>query len=252
MKGNRKLLMLALGLSFASVLQAQHHHNAWFRGTLSLPVSHKFQFDNEVQHRRQNGADNNNLLDKNLMYTYRSWVHYRHSEDVKFSVSPFAYFANYQVIQKPADELTTPSNEVRFSAAMELQHQLFKKFYVVDRNAAEYRIFQNGQPDITRFRTKLGVRYEFSSHLKLTAFDELFLNMSGTSVSNFFDQKRLGLDLECSITSALKCDVGYLHLTRKPLAPVDGVTKLKEHNVFLNLTYQLPQLLRHRKAHVAG
>lgn len=252
MKGTRKLLMLALSLSFASALHAQDHHNAWFRGALSLPVSHKFKLDNEVQHRRQNGAENSNLLDKNLMYTYRSWVHYQHSEDVKFSVSPFAYFANYKIIQKPTDESVAPSNEVRFSAAMELQHQLLKKLYVLDRNAVEYRIFQNGQPDITRFRTKLGLRYEFSSHLKLTAFDELFLNMSGTSVSNFFDQKRLGLDLECSITSALKCDVGYLHLTRKPLVPVEGLTKIKEHNVFLNFTYQLPMLLRHRKAHLAG
>jgi hypothetical protein len=124
----KKLLVTATGIFIAQTLLAQTHNNAWFRTTLSLPVSEKFKIDNEFQHRRQNGFDNNNLFDKNLMFTYRNWVHYQYSKDVKFSVSPFAYFSNYKIIQKQADQTAEPNKEIRFSVAVELQHELFKSF----------------------------------------------------------------------------------------------------------------------------
>jgi hypothetical protein len=120
-------------------LLAQQHYNAWFRGTLSIRVGKKFIIDNEFQHRRQNGFENENMLDRNLMIAYRNWVHYQQNEDLKFSLSPFAYFSNYGIIQEQTDEAAHRSSEIRFSAAVELKHQLFKKFYVMDRTAIEYR-----------------------------------------------------------------------------------------------------------------
>ena len=96
----KKLLITAIWISIAQTLQAQQHYNAWFRSTLSVPVGNKFKIDNEFQHRRQNGFENKNMFDKNLMFTLRSWVHYQHKEDIKFSFSPFAYFSHYKIIQK--------------------------------------------------------------------------------------------------------------------------------------------------------
>ena len=232
----RRLLITAIGITIAQTLQAQHHYNAWFRSTLSVPVGEKFKVDNEFQHRRQNGFDNENMLDKNLMFTYRNWVHYQHSEDVKFSVSPFAYFSHYKIIQKQSDETASPNNEVRFSAAVELQHEILKKFYIVDRSAVEYRIFDNNQSDITRLRNRLGVRYDFSEKLKLSVFDELLFNIGETTHSHFFDHDRLGLNLEYKVLSDLKFDIGYSHITR---LPITSTTMLKENNLFLNFTYQL-------------
>lgn len=112
------MLTAAIWISIAQNSQAQQHNNVWFRGTLSVLVGKKFKIDNEFQHRRQNGFDNANLFDKNLMFTFKNWVHYQHNEDVKFSLSSFAYFPNYKIIQKQADENATPNSEIRFSTAV--------------------------------------------------------------------------------------------------------------------------------------
>lgn len=233
----KKLLVIAIGIFIAQTLQAQTHNNAWFRATLSLPVSEKIKIDNEFQHRRQNGFDNNNLFDKNLMFTYRNWVHYQYSKDVKFSVSPFAYFSNYKIIQKQADQTAEPNKEIRFSVAIELQNELFKSFYITNRNAFEYRIFDNNQSDFTRFRTRFGGRYELSENLKFGIFDELFLNASGTQTEHFFDQNRIGLTTEYRVLPNLKFDIGYIYLARLPLT-ADKI-KLYENNIVLIFTYQL-------------
>jgi hypothetical protein len=103
-----------------------------------LLAARTLQIDNEFQHRRQNAFANENLFDKNLMFTFRNWVHYQHNKDAKFSASPSAYFSNYKIIQKQADENELPNIEIRFSAAVELQQEIFKKFYVINRNALEY------------------------------------------------------------------------------------------------------------------
>src|SRR5690554_7722173 len=113
----KKLLTTAIGIFIASNALAQQHYNAWFRGTLSVPVGKKFKIDNEFQHRRQSGFNNADMFHRNLMFTYRNWLHYQHNEDVKLSLSPFAYFSDYRIIQKQADENTTPNSEIRFSAA---------------------------------------------------------------------------------------------------------------------------------------
>lgn len=231
-------LLLAAGIFIAQSLNAQYHYNFWFRGTLATPISAKFKADAEFQHRRQNGYQNKNMFDKNLMFTFRTWVHYRYSEDVKFSVSPFAYFSHYKIIQRETDETVAPGSEIRFSGAVELQHELFKRFYIIDRNALEYRVF-NSQSNVTRLRARLGVRYDFTEKIKLTVFDELFFNVAGTQVHNMFDHDRVGVNLEYVVLPNLKFDIAYLHLTRLSAIPVADIGKLKENNIIINLTYSL-------------
>jgi hypothetical protein len=235
----KRLLVTAIWISIVQTLQAQHHYNAWFRGTLSIPYGEKFKIDNEVQHRRQNGFENENMFAKNLMFAYRNWVHYQHSEDVKFSLSPFAYFKNYRIIQKQSDETAIPNSEIRFSVAFELQHEILKKFYIVDRSAVEYRIFDNHQSDITRLRNRFGFRYDFNGKLKVGIFDEMLVNLSGTTYHHFFDNDRLGLNVEYKLIPNVKFDIGYMHITRLPLA---STTKVHENNLYLNFTYQVKKL----------
>jgi hypothetical protein len=232
----RRLLTVVIWICIAQTLQAQQHYDVWLRMTLSVPVGKKFKIDNEFQHRRQNGFENANLFDKNLMFTFRNWVHYQHNENIKFSLSPFAYFSNYKVIQKPADETAQPNSEIRFSAAFELQHSIVKKFYVMDRTAVEYRIFDNNQSDISRLRNRLGFRYDLTDKIKLLIFEELLFNLSGTTQYHFFDHDRIGLTLESKVLTYLKLDIGYIYITRLPLT---STTKLHENNIILNLTYQL-------------
>jgi hypothetical protein len=226
-------------LSIAQTLTAQHHHNAWFRSTLSIPVEDKIRTDVEFQHRRQNGFENRNMLDNNLMFTFRDWVHYQHTPNLKFSVSPFAYFSHYRIIQDKADKAAAPNNEVRFSIAQEFQHRTFGRIFLVSRNALEYRIIKNVPNNITRFRTRFGGRYEVSEHLKLTIFDEFFINVAGTSSAQFTDHNRTGMNIEYSVLPNLKFDVGYIYLIRFSIPSASGNVRIYENNLFLNLTYQL-------------
>jgi hypothetical protein len=245
----KKLLATTVWIFISQTLLAQQHYNAWFRSTLSVPVGKKVKIDGEFQHRRQNGFDNANLLDKSLMFTFRNWVYYQHSEDVKFSVSPFAYFSNYKIIQKQTDETEEPNSEIRFSAAVELQHQIFKKIFVVERTGAEYRVFQNNQSNITRLRNRFGLRYDFNERIKLSIFDELFFNIAGVNHSHFFGHDRMGLNLEYKFLPILKFDIGYIHIIR---LPVTSSTKLHETTIFLNLTYQIHNRTQTNRAHPIG
>lgn len=245
----KKLLITAIWISIAQTSQAQHHYNAWFRGTLSIAVGKKFKIDNEFQHRRQNGFENENMFDRNLMFAYRNWVHYQHNSTIKFSLSPFAYFSNYKIIQKQTDKNEKANSEIRFSAAVELQHSMVKKFYVVDRTAIEYRVFDGNQSDITRLRNRFGFRYDFTDKIKLSLFDELLFNLSGTTQDHFFDHDRIGLNLEHKLLPYLKFDIGYIHIARLPLT---STTKLHENNIILNLTYQLHKRTKTNKVHAIG
>lgn len=236
MKRYRVYLLLAAWIFIAQNLRAQHHYNAWFRTTLSYPVHEKLKTDAEFQHRRQNGQGSNDLFENNLMFTFRSWVHYQQTEDVKFSISPFAYFSHYKIIQNDSDLLATPNSEIRFTASAELQHELAKKLFIIDRNALEYRILENNSNDITRLRNKLGFRYDFSEKLKLTIYDELLLNINGAPVHHFFDHDRLCLNIEYKVLPHLKMDLGYLHITR---LPISSNHKLHENNLMLNITCQI-------------
>lgn len=234
-----KSLSLWIALLFIAPhhLKAQQdHHNAWMRTTLSYAVNPKIKVDGEFQHRRQSGFESKDCLDEELMYTLRSWVHYQHKESVKFSVSPFAYFSHRRIIQQEPDVLADPIREIRFSAAIDLQHELFRKFFVTDRNAVEYRNFQNSTPDITRMRNRLGVRYDFLPKLKAGFYEELFVNLSGTTTYYFFDHKRNVIFLDYTPLPGIRLETGYAHITRLP--PGNQV-KIKENNLFLNLTFQL-------------
>src|SRR5690554_3569418 len=111
----KKLLITAIWISIVQTLQAQQHYNAWFRSTLSFPVGKKFKIDTEFQHRRQNGFENKNMFDKNLMFTLRSWVHYQHKEVKKFSFCHLANFSNNRIIKTKKTKTETQNNEIRFS-----------------------------------------------------------------------------------------------------------------------------------------
>lgn len=211
---------------------AQPHYNTWFRGTISVPAGKKIVLDAEWQHRRQSGFANSNMLSRNLMCSFRNWIHYKHNKRITFSLSPFASFYNYRIIQKRSDEATVPVREIRLSGAVAFQNQLTSDLSFITRAAIEYRIPEN-DPNIIRVRERLGLRYAFSSRGNLTLFDELLVNMTGTATSHFFDHNRIGADIEYEPWPDIKIDLGYMYITRLPLA---NTNILQEHNIFLNLS----------------
>ena len=215
---------------------AQKHTNSWFRTTLSIPVTEKIKTDIELQHRRQNDFASHKLFDKNLMYTFRTWIYYKQNKDVVYAISPFAYFSNYKIIQKQSDAVAKPTSEYRFSASVELQHELATKFFIVDRTALEYRVFEAAVENVMRLRNRLAFRYDFTSKFNTTIGDEIFINASGTDVQHIFDHDRLFTNFSFKPKPALKFDVGYIYISRLPKNNTD---LLEESDFYLNFTYAL-------------
>lgn len=55
-----------------------------------------------------------------------------------------------------------------------------------------------------------------------------------------------------SVGLACLFDIGFIHLTRLPLIPVTGTSKINENNIILNLTYQLHKRTNKNKFHALG
>jgi hypothetical protein len=235
MKINTIILLVCVTF-FVPKIVAQGHTNSWFRTTLSIPVTEKIKTDLELQHRRQNDFESDNLFDKNLMYTFRTWVYYKQNKDVVYAISPFAYFSNYNIIKKESDGFTAPINEYRFTASLEIQHQLATKLFVVDRTALEYRVFEGSVENTTRLRNRLALRYDFNSNYNIAFGDEILMNSSGTDAQHIFDHNRIFTNLSYKPNSDFKFDIGYIYISRLTKSNIDLID---ENNFYLNFTFSI-------------
>lgn len=222
-------------LGALNLCPAQSHFNAWFRITSAYNLNQYFRLDAEFQHRRQNGFENHNPLDKNLMFTFRSWLHYRYSKSLKFSVSPFAYFSNYRIIQTPADETAKPLKEIRFSLAAEWQQVLYRKNLLFFRSALEYRNIEGFTLPVLRLRNRIGYKYRISEKISPGIYNEFLTNVSGLSGPHWFDHNRTAATLEIRLSKQAKVDVGYIYIYRLPL---NRNHYAREHVLFLNLGWE--------------
>jgi hypothetical protein len=235
-KINALILTVIIIFFLATKTVAQEHTNSWFRTTLSIPVTAKIKSDLELQHRRQNDFESNNPFDKNLMYSFRTWLYYKQNKDVVYAISPFAYFSNYKIILKESDADAKPTNEYRFTASVELQHELANAFFIIDKTTIEYRAFEGSIKNTTRLRNKLAFRYDFTSKYNLAIGDEVFINASGTNALHIFDQNRLFTNFSYKPNSVVKFDIGYIYISRLPQSNIDLID---ENNIYLNFTYTL-------------
>lgn len=231
------ILTVLLVTFFAQKLVAQDHTNSWFRTTLSIEATEKLKTDIEFQHRRQNDFESNNLFDKNLMYTFRTWVYYKQNKNVVYAISPFAYFSNYKIIKNESDAVVKPINEYRLSASIELQHEIIKHLYIVDRTAIEYRIFEASIENTIRVRNRLILRYDFNTLINLGLGDEILINASGTDAQHIFDHNRLFTNFCYKPNNKVKFDIGYIYISRLTKSNIDLI---KENNIYLNFTYNIP------------
>ncbi|MCO6494507.1 MAG: DUF2490 domain-containing protein [Bacteroidetes bacterium] len=222
---------LTIGIS-----HAQYNNDAWFKVIVSKPITKQWGLDAEFQNRRQNGWDNKNPLDKNLVLSSRLWVHYQKSQHLKFSLAPFAYYTNYKTIRTIADETANPTGEYRFSFAAELKYKIKVKIILFNRSALEYRFFDTPKPNFFRVRDRLTAKYVFSNKLKFSVFDELFVHLVKNKDYKSIEHNRLGGGMEYYILPKLKSELGYIYIVRLPFSQAK---KSKEHIVFLNLGYEL-------------
>ena len=214
MKSKISTAILIAAFLFSIKTIAQEHTNSWFRTTISIPVTEKIKTDIELQHRRQHDFKSSNFFNKNLMYTFRTWLYYKQNNDVIYAISPFAYFSNYKIIQKEIDAFALSKNEYRFSASIELQHELATKFFIVDRTALEYRVFESSVKNVVRLRNRLAFRYDFNLKYNIAFGDEILINAKGTDAQHIFDHNRIFTNFSYKPKSSLKFDNGYIYISR--------------------------------------
>lgn len=218
------------------IVTAQEHYNAWFRFRTSVQVGSKTAVDAEIQHRRQNGYTDRNMVASSLMSSYRLWVHRTVGQNIKLSVAPVALFYNYAVIQGVADKDIAPIKEMRVTAAAEMRGRLAPKLYWISRPSVDYRMFSTVFPNIVRARERLSVQYSVGKHVDITVFDELLLNVDGLSMAHLFDQNRIAVDAEYRAMDRVKLNISYMRILRLPLA---GSNMLRENNLILSVTYMM-------------
>lgn len=227
------LPLVAAGLFVSQQLTAQHYNNLWTRTTFVYSPIPSIRLDAELQHRRQNVWEKENIMGQNLLFSFRQWIHYQYNKDVRFSLSPFALFSNYKVTNPSEINTVPPVKEIRVATAVDVQHSLSHRVHLSDRTGLEYRMFQNGQKDIVRLRIRPGLRYDLGHRARLMAYDEVLLNINGTTWHHFFDHNRVGMSAEYSFSPHLRLEAGYLHIARLPLS---GERLLRENNLVVNLT----------------
>ena len=234
----RRILFLILFITSSASLSAQHY-SVWLRGTLLQPINDRWSTAAELQYRFQNDVGTNNPFREHLLKSYRHWVYYKVNDNIRFELSPFAYYESYSIIQQVSDRDKAPAKEYRLTAAINLEQKLSGKLAIVNRTGLEDRMFTNNA-DLLRLRNKFGLLYELNSWT-INAFNELLVNVSGVNKDYFFDHNRLGMSVSHSLPSHLKVELGYLHINRL-LRNSGG--RLQENDFVLNLTYKLNKLLK--------
>ncbi len=207
----RFLVTIAFWCFTSGMLQAQTHLQAWFRTTLSYPLSTRLRADSEVQYRRQSGSDNGYIPDKSLMYSFRQWLTYRCDEQLSLSLSPLAWFTHYKSIDQPADTLPGLRREFRVSAATEWRQPVGSKIHIVYRSAAEYCFMSGATSPAVRLRYRTGLSYAFGKDLRLSLAGETFLHLFRTDI---MDQNRLMVQADYTISRHIRIDPGFVCISR--------------------------------------
>ncbi len=215
-------------------VHAQQHFNTWLRGTVNYKYNERISTEAELQHRRQNGYERTLPWEQNLMYSFRVRVHYNISQRFRFTLSPFAIFDNYKIIEAREDGNAKPIKEYRFATAVTVQQPLSKKLGFTHQTGLEYRIFQLPTPDILRLRSKFELRRRFSSNVAVGAYEEILVNVGGLTPAHIFDQNRLSGYITYNLSNQCKLEAGYIYIHRLQLVTHK---ELDEHDSFLNLTF---------------
>lgn len=242
---HRYITILLFSLGNTLYAQDASHLNIWSRMSFIQPISALWRAEVEFQHRRQSDYAENSghLFQANLLSSVRTWVQYQHKDGISFSLSPFAYYWHTPIIVTNADKLKSQVQELRFSLAVDLKHEITDNLWLVDRTCVEYRDFQSVGTDIIRMRNRLGLRYDMHSAWSVTLFEEIFLNIRGAALSHIFDHDRMALLLNYKPVENLRIEVGYLYISRLQR---ERNELLHENNFLLHFYYTLPVLTNYR------
>lgn len=222
-----------VAMSIGSQAYATHHVNSWLRCTLSMPVASTLTLDAEGQYRMQNSLTNLNPVDKNLLVSFRTWIHYQKNESWKYSVSPLAYFNLYTPVWKDGEQVMKTREEYRVSAAVAYRKPACRNLFLSARAAAEYRMFSDID-DVFRVRFAPGLQIALNPSVYVYVYDELLMNLSGVTQKHLYDHNRTGAIVGYKPGKHFKLEAGYIYISRMPLTNID---MQYEDNFILHMTY---------------
>lgn len=233
------VLLLLLIFLLPKSLNAQSDHNLWLRTTIRLDLQNKFSTAIEWQHRRQSSYTDKSAWATNLLYSFRHWLFYKKSEQLTLSLSPFAYFRHFSYSGQGANFSGVQTTELGFSMASRYKYQLQNEhFHIFNRAAVESRHFNRWSNHSLRIRNRIGLVYQITTSYKISLYNEILVNAYTTRADNFFDQNRVGMQLEYTLKT-LQCTIGYIYIDKTYKA----LENLKqENNYILQLSYQLPSI----------
>jgi hypothetical protein len=212
---------------------AQSHINSWFKVSAGTDISTKLKTDIELQYRRQNGFNNKNPLDKELLHSIRPWLYYHLNKNIRFEVSPLAYYTLYSIIQAQEDEDKSSQKEYRSSVGIVLTKHLTNQLVLGNRVLVEYRNLSN-MPNILRNRDKLSLNYNIKNESAFSIYEELLINVFGTKPEHFFDHARLNISFIKNYTKCCRIEFGYMYVSK---LPSNSTHLLQEHNLLINLSF---------------
>jgi len=236
-------------------LNAQHptatrdyigNHIFWMNTQLHGKIAGKFNYSLDIEYRRQAdpkngyektdvvGNSNFNIIKNPYQNALRPWIHYKLSDNLRFSWSPVTWFSSWSF---PANGKTTYQPEFRTSPQITFfQNQGRIKF--MHRYRYEFRFFglkmidentsdptgPNDSYDFPKSNRQGRFRYLIRAALPLnslkietgtyyiTAADEIFINTGKNIPSNkLFDQNRFYMQLGYKFSHDIKLEVGYLN-----------------------------------------
>ena len=230
-----KKVLLLLGLLIVSKVEGQVHDGLWTRASLGVKVDSNLTLLAELQYRTQDGISNYNPISQNRLSSYRIWLNYTISPTTKIVISPFSFFSIYPTIFEEKDESASPRKEYRFTAAFESNLKKWNRFNLFQRTAFEYRILPTNQ--LTRLRSRLGVKTNLASKLHWINYLEGFVNTSNTIKNQWYDQHRVSSFIEYNFATNIKVEFGYIFIHRYSSLKN---TSWNEHNGMLYFTYFIP------------
>jgi hypothetical protein len=227
-------------LYFLSILSlhAQDHLNSWSRITFLKNFSKSFNTSIEFQHRRQNNFASDNPFDKNLMNSFRIWNTISLSKKTNISISPFAVFRNFTIIESIDESKKSAITEYRFAGTFDVSIPISKKWSLSNRAGIEYRVYDIANPNQIRIRNRIGIKYQWhDSKQQIYIFEEPFITLKGYMDSqHIYDHNRIGALYINQLTENIKLEAGYIYIDRLIRNHTESID---ESNFILNLTLQI-------------
>ena len=226
----KKLLFLIL---FIPVIgYSQHRYESWVRLNVNYWVKSNVSISLELQNRRQSN-NNRNILEEDLLFMVRPWMHYKSKSKWMISFSPISYYRH--TVLTGNNGLINEIPEIRSILGIQRNLHINK---IVMRNRLWYELRLKGiSTPVEQFQTRLRLqnglilpicKITSDTHLNLNASNEVFVGQIRDDVG--FDHNRLFSGVQFK-NKHYEVNVGYQWSRH-----LNNITR---HQAFLNLSFDL-------------